>query len=251
MSREFENKVVLVTGAGGGIGSACWKHLHREGADLILLDRDVSGIPAGERIETIALDLTAADLEAKLDSLLGHRTRLDGLVNVAGMQIVRNLVDCSAEDFENTFSVNLRAAFVVSTWAARRMLARKAGAIVAVSSTSGRMPRKGQGLYCGSKAGLTQMMRVLGLELAPSGVRVNTVAPGSTDTPMVRHMAQTMGYGNEVLQGSAENFRLGIPLGRMAEVEDVAEAIAFLLSDRARHVTMHELIVDGGGTLGL
>ena len=133
---------------------------------------------------------------------------------------------------------------------ARGMAGRGRGAIVTVSSNAARVPRVRQGAYCASKAGVSHLMRVLALELGPLGIRVNTVAPGATETPMIRRMMDEMGFGEEMLRGSLENFRTGVPLQRNAQVEDVADAVLWLLSDMARHVTMHEVVVDGGASLG-
>jgi 2,3-dihydro-2,3-dihydroxybenzoate dehydrogenase len=93
-------------------------------------------------------------------------------------------------------------------------------------------------------------MRVFALELGPTGIRVNTVAPGATETPMIRRMMEGMGFGEAMLKGDLDNFRTGVPLGRIAQVDDVADAVAFLLSDQSRYITMHEMVVDGGATLG-
>lgn len=243
----------IVTGAAGGIGEAVWRRLHRGGANLVLIDRafpaDAGSAP--ERVRRITADLGAPDLQDRLDRELGDLAAIDGLVNVAGVQHIRKLVDVSLDEFDTTFAVNVRGSFLMTQWVARRMLSAGKGSIVSISSTSGRMPRMAQGAYCASKAALSQMMRVFGLELARNGIRVNTVAPGSTDTAMVRRMAGAMAFGSEVLDGSAASFRLGIPLNRVATPEDVANSVAFLLSDEARHITMAELVVDGGGTLGL
>jgi len=249
----FAGKTFAVTGACGGIGAAVWQGLHALGARLILIDREAAAwpteLPAGVRC--IAADLAGTDISVVLDAKIPSDVRIDGLVNIAGIQRMGAMLEAPVEDFDATFAVNVRGSYIMTQWIARRMVPTGAGSIVTVSSTSGRMPRVNQGFYCASKAALTQMMRVFGLELARHGIRVNTIAPGSTDTEMVRRMAGSMGFGSEVLTGSNASFRLGIPLNRVAEPEDIANAVKFLLSDEARHITMHELIVDGGGTLGL
>ncbi|MGH3239893.1 MAG: SDR family oxidoreductase, partial [Spirillospora sp.] len=108
----------------------------------------------------------------------------------------------------------------------------------------GGVPRGGMAAYAASKAAAAHLTRCLGLEMAPHGVRCNIVSPGSTDTPMLR----ALGAG-DVIAGDAAAFRTGIPLGRIAAPADIAEAVLFLLSERARHITMHELYVDGGAAL--
>ncbi|MNP57786.1 2,3-dihydro-2,3-dihydroxybenzoate dehydrogenase [compost metagenome] len=104
--------------------------------------------------------------------------------------------------------------------------------------------------YAASKAAVTALTKCVGLECAQYGIRCNIVSPGSTDTPMLRALWEHGGSLEETVAGSPEAYRLGIPLGRTARAEDVAEAVLFLASDRARHITMHNLCVDGGATLG-
>lgn len=253
---DEKKAAVVVTGANGGIGRAVVAELARAGQELILIDTvfDVAYLTdiQADQHPRIEVDLSLPDTDQILDQCIPSSSRIAGLVNIAGIQRMGALLESGVEDFDKTFSVNLRGAFLVTKWAGARMRAGgQGGSVVTISSTSGRMPRINQGLYCASKAALTQMMKVFGLELAQDGIRVNTIAPGSTDTPMVRRMAESMGFGSEVLSGSTADFRLGIPLQRMASTEDIAHSVAFLLSERARHITMHELIVDGGGTLGL
>ena len=133
---------------------------------------------------------------------------------------------------------------------ARHMAARRAGSIVTIASNSGTTARMGLGAYPASKAGIIHAMKCLGLELAAHGVRCNIVSPGSTNTEMQRQFQSTIGSREAVLEGDPAQYRLGIPLGRMAEVEDVCDLVLFLLSDRARHITMENIVIDGGATLG-
>ena len=126
------------------------------------------------------------------------------------------------------------------------------GSIVTVASNAAGIPRTSMAAYAASKAAAVMFTKCLGLEVAPLGVRCNTVSPGSTLTDMQRGMWTT---GDEeaavrrVVEGDAKTYRTGIPLGRIADPSDIADAVAFLVSDRARHITMHDLYVDGGATL--
>jgi 2,3-dihydro-2,3-dihydroxybenzoate dehydrogenase len=133
---------------------------------------------------------------------------------------------------------------------ARRMRSRRKGAVVTISSNAALVPRVKQGAYCASKAGVSHLMRCFALELAPHGIRCNSVDPGATETDMIRNMVKNMGIGDLLLKGSLDAFRVGTPLGKNAQVEDVANAVLFLLSDQAGHITLHDLVVDGGATLG-
>ncbi len=155
------------------------------------------------------------------------------------------LIDRQAEQI-----AAMAGTWLVTRHVARHMTENKSGSIVTVSSNAARVPRVRQGAYCASKAGVSHLMRVFALELGPTGIRVNTVAPGATETPMIRRMMEGMGFGEAMLKGDLDNFRTGVPLGRIAQVDDVADAVAFLLSDKSRYITMHEMVVDGGATLG-
>lgn len=134
---------------------------------------------------------------------------------------------------------------------ARRMIRRRAGTIVTVSSNAAYVPRMRMAAYAASKAASTAFTKCLGLELAEYGIRCNVVSPGSTDTPMLRGMWTDESGPRATIDGSLEAYRAGIPLRKLARPEDVAEAVAFLVSDRASHITMHDLCVDGGATLGV
>ncbi|MGB0630853.1 MAG: SDR family NAD(P)-dependent oxidoreductase [Alphaproteobacteria bacterium] len=245
---------IVVTGAAQGIGEGIARHLAAGGARLALIDRQAGAI---EKIadELGATPLTAdltdeASVDAAIDRAEEALDGINGLVNVAGIQQLGPLMEQSAEEFDAHFNVNLRGTWLVTRAVARHMTVRKAGAVVTISSNAARVPRVRQGAYCASKAGVSHLMRVFALELGPLGIRINTVAPGATETPMIRRMMEGMGFGEAMLKGDLDNFRSGVPLGRIAQVEDVADAVAFLLSDQSRYITMHEMVVDGGAALG-
>jgi 2,3-dihydro-2,3-dihydroxybenzoate dehydrogenase len=244
----------VVTGAAQGIGEGIARHLAGGGARLALIDRQADEVAAmaGELgAHGFAADVTdEASVEAAIAGAAEALGGIDGLVNVAGVQHLGPLIDQSTEDFDAHFNVNLRGTWLVTRHAARHMTAAGAGSIVTISSNAARVPRVRQGAYCSSKAGVSHLMRVFALELGPLGIRVNTVAPGATETPMIRRMMDGMGFGEAMLKGDLDNFRTGVPLGRIAQVGDVADAVAFLLSDQSKYITMHEMVVDGGAALG-
>jgi 2,3-dihydro-2,3-dihydroxybenzoate dehydrogenase len=250
----LDGRLCLVTGAAQGIGEAVAAALAQAGARLALCDvqaeklADTCARFGGDAFpldvgDAAAVAATVARIEARLGPI-------DHLVNVAGIQRLAPLIEQTVEDFDATFAVNLRGTFLMTQAVGRGMAARRRGAVVTISSNAARVPRVRQGAYCASKAAVSHLMRVFALELGPLGIRVNTVAPGSTETEMIRRMMAGMGFGDELLRGSLDSFRVGIPLGKNAQVDDVAAAVVFLLSDQAGHITMHELVVDGGGTLG-
>jgi 2,3-dihydro-2,3-dihydroxybenzoate dehydrogenase len=155
------------------------------------------------------------------------------------------------DTFRRLLAVNLVGSFHVAQCYAREMGARGGGTIVGVASIAARMPRMRQAAYSASKAGLRQALRVLAMEVAPLGVRINTVSPGATDTPMMRELAHDHQSLDDLALGSSEAMRPRIPHGRVATPEDIAHAVAFLLSPNAEHVHMHDLVVDGGEMLGM
>ncbi len=260
MANEFaglDGSVGLVTGAAKGIGEGVARKLHAAGMRLALADVDADGLAAlakelgGDDLLTFPLDVTdGAAVEACVAAAEDKLGPIDRLAHVVGIQRFGPIAAFSDADFDATFNVNVRAAFLVTRAVAKRMLPRKRGSIVAVASTAARTPRIGQGAYCASKAAVAQMMCVLGLELAPSNIRVNCVSPGVTDTGMVQRLMATMEAPELVVKGSLDNFRVGVPLGRLARSEEIADVVAFLLSDRSSYLTMQDVVVDGGGALG-
>ncbi|MFK4106260.1 2,3-dihydro-2,3-dihydroxybenzoate dehydrogenase [Streptomyces sp. NPDC019531] len=260
MTGPLSGRLALVTGAGRGIGAAVVTALVQEGARVLATDLDAEGVEAvaaehGDRVTARALDVTDADaveaLVAETEQRLGP---LDIAVNVAGVLRSSSVVALSDEDWAATFAVNSTGVFHVSRAAARRMAERGRGSIVTVASNAAGVPRAGMAAYASSKAAAVMFTKCLGLEVAARGVRCNTVSPGSTLTDMQRAMWAASGADDEtaargVIEGDLAAFRTGIPLGRIADPSDVAEAVVFLVSDRARHITLHDLYVDGGATL--
>lgn len=260
MSRvEFAGALALVTGAAGGIGAAVAARLAEGGADLLLTDRDAATLAEqaralrglGVRVETRPLDLRdAAAIETFLAGMPAEFGVPTLLVNVAGVLCMGDATTLEDEAWEESFAINTTAVFRLSRACARLMKPRRQGAIVTVGSNAAHAPRLGMAAYAASKAATAHFMRCLALELAPHGIRCNTVSPGSTDTAMQRAFAASPEQVRAVLEGDAGRFRLGIPLARIASPADIAEAVCFLASPRARHVTMQDLVVDGGATLG-
>lgn len=250
-------KVVLVTGAARGIGAAVARAAFDEGARVVLADRD--GDAAGALARTWSADGASARGEAldvtdpaAVDTLFDRIERdwggVDGVVNVAGVLSHALVVDTSADDWRRVFAVNADGVFNVSRAAARRMIPRRTGAIVTVASNAAGVPRHGMAAYAASKAAAAMFTRSLGLELAGFGIRCNVVLPGSTRTAMLEPLLDNDGE-RRLIEGLPGTFKTGIPLGKIAEPTDVADAVIFLLSDRASHITAASLYVDGGASL--
>ncbi|MDR7191387.1 2,3-dihydro-2,3-dihydroxybenzoate dehydrogenase [Luteimonas terrae] len=212
--------------------------------------RGVGGRAGLATFHSHALDVTDADavdtLVATIEADIGP---IDLAVNVAGVLSTAPVLDLTAEEWRRTFAVNTDGVFHVSQAVARVMAPRRRGAMVTVSSNAAGIPRQNMAAYAASKAATTMFVRCLGLELAPLGIRCNIVAPGSTRTPMQTGMWTDADGEARTIAGTLETFKSGIPLGKLAEPEDIANAVMFLLSEQAGHIAMSDLYVDGGATL--
>lgn len=256
---EFNNKVVLVSGAAQGIGKAIADALLQEGAQVVAADiqfseNSISQIVQkenGEKYLPVYLDVTQAnavdDLVAQVEQQLGP---IDYLASVAGILHLNTLLETTDQQWQQIFAVNTTGGFNLCRAVARRMQLRQRGSIVAVSSNAATSPRINMGAYAASKAALTQMIKCLGLEVAQHNIRCNVVSPGSTDTDMQRQLWHDETGPAQVIKGSLENHRLGIPLKKIATPETIAQSVLFLLSEKAAHITLGNLVVDGGATLG-
>lgn len=251
-------ETAIVTGATQGIGKAIALALLADGQRVIALgrSRDKLATLAREagpdaRLVTEALDVAdLAQFQACLDRWIAEFGGIDHLVNAAGVLEPGRLLDTPPDGIRRVVGTNFLATLDLTLPVARHMAGRRKGSIVTIGSNSGTTPRVGLGAYPASKAAVIHAMRCLGLELADFGVRCNIVSPGSTNTEMQRQtQAATTGIEG-ILNGDPKTWRLGIPLRRLAEVQDVADLVLFLLSDRARHITMENIVIDGGATLG-
>lgn len=256
---RIDGRVAIVTGAAQGIGEAVARALAASGAFVAAVDANAGGVydlaaelsAAGHNVAAYPADVRDADaVEGVVERIEEDRGGIDMLVNVAGVLRTGRIVDFSDEDWAYVFSVNATGVFNTCRAVARRMVRRRAGAIVTVASNAGGVPRMQMGAYAASKAASTMFTKCLGLELAEYGIRCNVVSPGSTDTPMQRSLWGEGSGPQTVIEGALETYRVGIPLRRLAQPADVAESVLFLLSDAARQITMHDLYVDGGAALG-
>ncbi|MFN8224138.1 MAG: SDR family oxidoreductase [Gaiellales bacterium] len=253
---RLDGKVALVTGAQRGIGLACVSALARAGATVACVDLPGSELEAaiaslGQQASAHPADIAEVERAGALVSeVIERHGRLDILVNAAGVLAPESFLDLTPEAWDRTLAVNVRGGVFLAQACARHFVAASVpGRVVLFASiVGGRVVRLRNTAYAASKAATIQAARCLALELAPYGITVNTISPGSTATEMLLDV-QTAGDIDSIVRGDAAEWRLGIPLGRLADPADQAALAVFLASDAARHLTGQDIAVDGGQTV--
>lgn len=248
--QDFTNKVVIVTGGANGTGSTIVESFAIQGATVVVADIDGEGCErrAGELslapgAQAIPHQLDVGDAEAcatLVDSTYDRFGKVDVLVNCAGIFAKIPAIEMEIEAWKKMFDVCIHGAYYTSRALARRLIAdERPGAIVNISSTASTHSAPGVAAYSAAKAAISSMTRSLGVEWAPNGIRVNAVAPSHIDVPRLRAAADA-GYID--LEAVARS----IPMGRMADPSEVADAVLFLAGPQAGFVTSQVLFVDGG-----
>ncbi|HGJ4003357.1 TPA: 2,3-dihydro-2,3-dihydroxybenzoate dehydrogenase EntA [Salmonella enterica subsp. enterica] len=249
-SFDFSDKTVWVTGAGKGIGYATALAFVDAGARVFGFDREFTqeNYPFATEVVDVA---DAAQVAQVCQRVLQKTPRLDVLVNAAGILRMGATDALSVDDWQQTFAVNVGGAFNLFSQTMTQFRRQQGGAIVTVASDAAHTPRIGMSAYGASKAALKSLALTVGLELAGCGVRCNVVSPGSTDTDMQRTLWVSEDAEQQRIRGFGEQFKLGIPLGKIARPQEIANTILFLASDLASHITLQDIVVDGGSTLGV
>jgi NAD(P)-dependent dehydrogenase (short-subunit alcohol dehydrogenase family) len=243
----MDGKVVVITGAGSGMGLSSARLFHSEGALLVL--GDISGkergtaAELGDRAVSINVDVCKADrVEAMIDCAVKTYGGLDSLLNVAGSYGAQvSLAESELDLFDQVVDINLRGVFLGMKYAIPHMIERGRGTIVNVASTAALIAAPKLGLYAGAKAGVVALTRTAAVEYGRQGIRCNVICPGPINTPMMA-------------AGAADDPSVGqyyadlVPMGRIGEPEEIAEALLFLASARSSYVNGVVLPVEGGQT---
>jgi len=238
--------VALVTGAGRGIGRGCALALAGAGADIIALSRsraeldEVAREAEGLEVNARAIPCDVTD-RSRVDEIVESLERVDILVNCAGTNFPEPFVDVTEEHLDALLALNVKATFCVSQVVVRAMLTRaRPGAIINVSSQMGHVGAANRTVYCITKHAVEGLTKAMAVELAPSGIRVNSVAPTFIETPMTGPFFADERFRSDTLSR--------IPLGRVGHVDDVVGAVVYLASPAAALVTGTSLLIDGGWT---
>lgn len=245
---RLSKRRILVTGAGSGIGAGVAELFHREGAELALLDiQDDALKEVADRIGALALhcDVSDADqVSAAVSQAVGSLRGLDGVVNVAGTDLIRDFASMTMPEWRKVQAVNVDGPMLVCKAALPALVADGGGTIVNVASGAALRPLANRTAYCASKAALVMFTKALALELAPLGIRANALCPGVIDTQMVR-----VSYENAPDPQAALREILSRPvLARLGTVEEVANAALYLTGNESSYTTGSTLVVDGGRT---
>lgn len=246
-------RVMLITGAAGGIGRACVTLFAENGWRVIGVDRN----PFGEGFPADGLFIQAdianpADLESIFNQTNAFTTTLDALINNAGVQVAKPIIETTVEEWDRTIASNLRSAFLGAKLAYPLLKAGGGGAIVNVSSVHAVQTSSNIASYAASKGGLLALTRAMAIEFAPDNIRANTVLPGAVDTPMLRASFSSRDIGGADVLTRLDNLARKTVNGRIGQPEEIAHAIYFLADARqSSFMTGQAMIVDGGATARL
>jgi len=252
MAEEFKGKVALITGGASGIGRAAALSFARAGAKIVIGDmtletgEETVGMikqSGGEAVFLKADVSKAKEVENLINTAVENYGRLDCACNNAGIEgDTISLVDCSEENWDLTLNINLKGIWLCLKYEIPQMLKQSAGAIVNISSAMGLVAHEHIAPYVASKHGVIGLTKAAALEYAGTGIRVNAVCPGNTQTPIIERVIQDH---PEI----AEALKANTPGGRFARPEEIANAVLWLCSDAASYVTGHAMVVDGGFTV--
>ena len=245
---SLDGSVALVTGAARGIGAAIAHRLADAGATVVVADLDgdaaasTAGTLAGKAIG-VAIDVSSsASVDRALARVRADVGPPDILVNNAGIDVIKPFVDSTEDEWDRIIAVNLKGPINCTRAVLDAMIERKSGRIVNIASDAGRVGSSGEAVYSATKGGVIAFTKTLAREAARHGITVNCVCPGPTETALLGQVAE---YSQKLYEGLAR----AIPLGRTAQPDDIAPAVAFLVSPEAGYITGQTLSVSGGLTM--
>ncbi|MFI7067503.1 SDR family NAD(P)-dependent oxidoreductase [Kribbella sp. NPDC050124] len=246
---SVDGKVVIVTGAAGGIGVAIAEDLYREGATVVATARkkeqvdELAELHSDDRWLAVDLDVTdAAGFSAVIDDVVRRFGRLDGLVNNAGVLVPNDVPNSTVEEYDRHFDVNVKGVYLGCKYAIPVMLAGGGGSIVNFGSINSLAAESQLALYTASKGAVLMLTKAIALDHAAAGIRANTLCPGFVDTPLnVPHYTKL--GGREALEEGLPAFQ---PIGRAIEPREIAQPVTFLISDASTAITGTAFVVDGG-----
>jgi 3-oxoacyl-[acyl-carrier protein] reductase len=247
---RLKDKVAIVTGAGRGIGRAIALAFAKEGANIVVNDinielanKVVEEIKAlGRKAIAIKADVSKSEeVEKMVDLTIKEFGKIDILVNNAGVVFPARIIDIKEENWDRTFEVNLKGTFLCSKAVLKHMMQRKSGKIICIASNLGILSIPERADYSASKAGVINFVKSLALEAGPYGINVNAIAPGITETDMIKPYVT-----KEMIE---KEFAPNIPLRRIGKPEDIAKVAVFFASEDSDYVTGQVISVDGGGLI--
>jgi len=255
MKVDLEGKVALVTGAARGIGQAIADMLCQNGAIVVYSDLDLANTKKAasknKGAEALKMDVSDVNQVNKgIEWVFKKFGKLDILVNNAGINTMKhrvNIDEFPLEEWERILKVDLTGVFIVSKAASARMIAQKYGKIINISSVFGIVPSRLQCAYVAAKAGVVNLTKAMALELAPNGILVNAVAPGSILTETTKELFYS---NNAIMQERAKSMLSHVPLNRPGKCEEIASAVLFLAAPESSYITGSVITVDGGWTAG-
>jgi NAD(P)-dependent dehydrogenase (short-subunit alcohol dehydrogenase family) len=238
---RFEGKTAVVTGAGSGIGRVVAQRFVDEGATVFGLDINVQNVPHG--VLPLQADISNEEqVNAAIDRATQETGQIDVLCNLAGIVVEGDILDTTCDDWERSFAINVKGVFLATRAALKNMVGAGRGVIINAGSSAAHLGLPNRASYCAAKGAVEALTRQVAVAYAGTGVRCNAVTPGPVDTPLVQ------AFFNKAADPEAARAASGarVPLNRLAQPEEIANAILFLASDEASYVTGESLRVDGG-----
>lgn len=239
---RLQGKRAIVTGAAQGLGRAIAARFAAEGAQVVMADIDEPALTEAAKVIGAESLRTDVAVKADIDALVAHTLKafggVDIVVNNAGITHAADFFDLTEADFDRVMSINLKAAFLLSQAAARDMKTRKSGAIINMSSINAVLAIPNQIPYAASKGGVNQLTKVMALALAPHGIRVNAIGPGTILTDMAKKVLSDPAAGNRAMSRT--------PIGRFGEPEEIASVALFLASEESSYIIGQTIYPEGG-----